>query len=207
MTIFGKYNGSKAALSPRVKHNGVIKQPTTGWVKRDGVLKCIYRRAAAVVQVLVASQIIEVPEPATAALISGCGAGSTNYAGASVINWYTPVTAGDAIECTVGVYGTSGTDTSFGNLITLHGGASGGIGAVNVCRNFSEGAETPFGKSHTSGYGAAGRSGILIIKWITESTGLVLTAPQTITTPANITGVLVSGCGGGGAFVRGGGIS
>lgn len=43
MTIFGKYNGNKVTLSPRVKHNGVVKTPVSGWTKRNGELECIYR--------------------------------------------------------------------------------------------------------------------------------------------------------------------
>lgn len=198
MSIHTKHNGALVRLSPRVKHNGVIKTPVSGWTKRNGALECIYRARAAVIQVLTETTTVKVPKGATAALISGCGAGSTNYAGASVLNWYTPVTEGEEIVCTVGKTGKTGGDSSFGSYIALGGGSTSAEGAVNMCRNLSSGAETPFGKSNTSGYGAAGRDGLITVKWISENTGIVLTESRSIAIPENITGVLVSGCGAGG---------
>lgn len=43
MAIYGKSGGTVKKLEPRVKHNGVIKTPTTGWVKQNGVLKKIWQ--------------------------------------------------------------------------------------------------------------------------------------------------------------------
>lgn len=42
MSIFGKSGGAKVSLVPRVKHNGVIKIPVSGWTKQNGVLKKIW---------------------------------------------------------------------------------------------------------------------------------------------------------------------
>lgn len=42
MSIFGKINGAKVSLAPRVKHNGVVKTPVSGWTKQNGVLKKIW---------------------------------------------------------------------------------------------------------------------------------------------------------------------
>lgn len=44
MSIFGKSGGAKVSLVPRVKHNGVIKIPVSGWTKQNGVLKKIWAR-------------------------------------------------------------------------------------------------------------------------------------------------------------------
>lgn len=199
MSIHSKHNGARVELSPRVKHNGVIKVPLTGWTKKDGALVKIWESAVPFAQVFTATQAITVPKGATAALISGCGAGSASYAGASVLNWYTPVTEEESILCTIGSTGATGGATSFGNLITLGGGTGSAAGTVDVCRSFSSGAETPFGKSNASGYGAAGRNGILIVKWIMPKTGTVLTESQNFAVPEGVNGVLVSGCGGGGS--------
>lgn len=43
MAIYGKSGGTVKKLEPRVKHNGVIKTPATGWVKQNGVLKKIWQ--------------------------------------------------------------------------------------------------------------------------------------------------------------------
>lgn len=43
MAIYGKSGGTVKKLEPRVKHNGAIKTPTTGWVKQNGVLKKIWQ--------------------------------------------------------------------------------------------------------------------------------------------------------------------
>lgn len=43
MAIYGKSGSTVKKLEPRVKHNGVIKTPTTGWVKQNGVLKKIWQ--------------------------------------------------------------------------------------------------------------------------------------------------------------------
>lgn len=42
MSIYGISGGSVVRLAPRVKHNGVIKTPATGWAKQGGVLKKIW---------------------------------------------------------------------------------------------------------------------------------------------------------------------
>lgn len=42
MTIYGKSGGAVKELSPRVKHNGVIKTPVSGWTKQNGVIKKIW---------------------------------------------------------------------------------------------------------------------------------------------------------------------
>ena len=208
MPICTKINGKLIEIDPKVQYEGITQTPCAIYAKINGEIRELWNvndtDDVPYVQVFTETTTVTVPKGATAALISGCGAGSTNYAGASVLNWYTPVTEGEEIVCTVGKTGETGGDSSFGSYITLQGATATHLGSVALCRNLSEDAETPFGKSNTSGYGAAGRDGLLIIKWITENTGIVLTESQTIVIPEKVTGVLVSGCGGGGPFIQGG---
>lgn len=210
MPICTKINGKLIEIDPKVQYEGITQTPAAVYAKINGEIRELWNvnntDDVPYVQVFTETTTVTVPKGATAALISGCGAGSANYAGASVLNWYTPVTEGEEIVCTVGKTGETGGDSSFGSYIALGGGSTSAEGAVNMCRNLSSGAETPFGKSNTSGYGAAGRDGLITVKWISENTGIVLTKSQSIAIPENITGVLVSGCGGGGGFYYAGGI-
>lgn len=43
MAIYGKSGNTVKKLEPRVKHNGVIKTPVSGWTKQNGVLKKIWQ--------------------------------------------------------------------------------------------------------------------------------------------------------------------
>ena len=42
MSIHAKKDGAVVSLQPRVKHNGIIKTPLTGWAKKDGELVQIW---------------------------------------------------------------------------------------------------------------------------------------------------------------------
>ena len=202
MPICTKINGKLIEIDPKVQYEGITQTPSAIYAKINGEIRELWNvndtDDVPYVQVFTETTTVTVPKGATAALISGCGAGSTNYAGASVLNWYTPVTEGEEIICTVGKTGETGGDSSFGSYIALGGGSTSAEGAVNVCRNLSSAAETPFGKSNTSGYGAAGRDGLITVKWITIETGVVFTDSQNFVVPENVTGVLISGCGAGG---------
>ena len=107
---------------------------------------------------ITSSTTITVPNGVKGVLVSGCGGGggagtygpgdsTRGGAGASVIDYFIPLTAaGTRISCVIGTggqtvlkgYGGKGGDTKFGNMLTLGGGTGGRNGGTGTVRGVAE---------------------------------------------------------------------